>query len=633
MSSFNPTNEQQAILGHAVGQHARILAGPGTGKSAILIAWLAANHPIRARLLTFTRAATGELVAKLAQRQEIELDRPTTIHAFCISVLLRNGGVGEFPKPFRMADDWEADNIVEATLARRLGIWRRDVVKLFAELAANWESLNPAENRTVPAEVRARFMGGWQEHRNIMGYALLAELPHALRSALRDHPDLKGIGYEVLVVDEYQDLNACDLDVLSRLADRGCAIVAAGDDDQSIYSFRKAHPQGIRSFLDDYPNAADYPLTITRRCAKKIVQWANYVIQGDPDRPVVRPALRAADRAADGQVALLAFAGNVSEAQGIARLVHHLIVDRHLPSQEILILVRSDHYGLFTTPIKEALRARGILFSDPSEVKEILENDQNRRALSLLRLFVHGEDSLAWASLLYLTDGIGPTFFDYIYEKAKAELITFGAALCADHKQKYPGLSRALARRATNLVADTLQRISAAQVPQKMPEKGWGTWISDMFDDTSDIKISNQFRELLTKIDERVEPVDDLGRYLGQMTPIAKDIALEKSDKVRIMTLAGSKGLTVKAAIIAGLETGFIPMDDCDLAEERRLLFVGMTRAEEFLYGTWARRRRGPTARMGRAQVQDRRQLSNLVGGGPVESQDGQDYLDQVASV
>src|SRR5262249_8450732 len=147
------------------------------------------------------------------------------------------------------------------------------------------------------------------------------------------------------------------------------------------------------------------------------------------------------------------------------------------------------------------------------------------------------------------------------------------------------------------------------------------------FDDTSDIKISNQFRELLTKIDERVEPVDDLGRYLGQITPIAKDIALEKSDKVRIMTLAGSKGLTVKATIIAGLETGFIPMDDCDLAEERRLLFVGMTRAEEFLYGTCARRRRGPTARMGRAQVQDRRQLSNLIGGGPVESQDGQDYL------
>ncbi len=120
---------------------------------------------------------------------------------------------------------------------------------------------------------------------------------------------------------------------------------------------------------------------------------------------------------------------------------------------------------------------------------------------------------------------------------------------------------------------------------------------------------------------------------MGQITPIAKDLALEKSDKVRVMTLAGAKGLTVKAVIIAGLETGFIPMDDCDPAEERRLLFVGMTRAEDFVFGTWARRRRGPTARMGRAQVQDRRQLSSLVGGGPVESEDGQGYLDRVSSV
>jgi hypothetical protein len=89
---------------------------------------------------------------------------------------------------------------------------------LFSELAANWESLNPAEVVNVPAEVRARFMGGWREHRQIMGYALLSELPYALRTALRDHPDLDGVDFGVLIVDEYQDLNACDLDVLRRLA-------------------------------------------------------------------------------------------------------------------------------------------------------------------------------------------------------------------------------------------------------------------------------------------------------------------------------------------------------------------------------------------------------------------------------
>lgn len=123
---------------------------------------------------------------------------------------------------------------------------------------------------------------------------LLSELPYSLRTALRDHPDLDGVDYQVLVVDEYQDLNACDLDVLRLLSARGCAIVAAGDDDQSIYSFRKAHPQGIRNFLADYAGAVEYPLTITRRCGRRIVEWANYVIQGDPDRPAERGALRAA---------------------------------------------------------------------------------------------------------------------------------------------------------------------------------------------------------------------------------------------------------------------------------------------------------------------------------------------------
>jgi superfamily I DNA/RNA helicase len=311
----------------------------------------------------------------------------------------------------------------------------------------------------------------------------------------------------------------------------------------------------------------------------------------------------------------------------------YLLVDKRVPPQEILILVRSDHNGLFTAPIKEALGKRGIPFSDPSEVKELLANDGNRRALSLLRLFVHREDSLAWASLLRLTAGIGQTFFDYIYERARARHGTFGAALLEAHQEEYPYLSRTLTGRATDLITDTLERMATAEVPHVMPEQGWGKWIAEFFGDGSDAQLSDEFRELLAKIDARVEPVDDPGRYLGQITPIAKDIALEKSDKVRIMTLAGAKGLTVKATIIAGLETGFIPMDGCDPAEERRLLFVGMTRAEEFLYGTWARRRRGPTARMGRAQVDDRRQLSNLVGGGPVESKDGPACLDRMSSV
>jgi DNA helicase-2/ATP-dependent DNA helicase PcrA len=626
MAPFVPTEEQNAILQHEVGRHARILAGPGTGKSATIIAWLSHHNPVGARLLTFTRAATGELVNKLRAREDIQIETPSTIHAFCISVLMRNGGVGEFPRPFRMADDWETDTIVETSLARRLGIQKRDVGKLFLELAANWESLDPAEPADVAPDARVRFMGGWREHRQIMGYALLAELPFALRSALRDHPDLEGVEFRVLVVDEYQDLNACDLDVLRRIAARGCAIIAAGDDDQSIYSFRKAHPQGIRNFLDEYPGAVAYPLTLTRRCARRIVEWANYVIQGDPDRPVERGALQCAPAAIDGEVGLLGFPSNVAEARGIARLVRHLITDRDVPAEEILILVRSDHNGQFTQPIKDELTRLNIPFSDPRELREILAEPQNRRALSILRLLVNREDSLAWASLLHLADGIGDTFFTYVYDRARPAGAPFGRALLETYREEFPELSRMLVQRATRLVEDTIARLDAMELPQARPEFGWGGWIVEQFGGA----ISDSFRGLLANIDERIEATDELDRYLGQITPIAKDIALEKNGRVRIMTFAGSKGLTVRATIVAGLETGLVPMDDCDPSEERRLLYVAMTRSEEYLFGTWARTRRGPTARMGRTLPQGRRQLSELINGGPIDSVDGNEYLDRI---
>ena len=91
--------------------------------------------------------------------------------------------------------------------------------------------------------------------------------------------------------------------------------------------------------------------------------------------------------------------------------------------------------------------------------------------------------------------------------------------------------------------------------------------------------------------------------------------------------MGASKGLTVRAAIIAAAEEGVVPRPDCDLGEERRLLYVAMTRAKEFLYCTWARRRRGPTARAGASRVGTMRRHSTFLDGGPVRSEDGATYL------
>jgi DNA helicase-2/ATP-dependent DNA helicase PcrA len=274
---FVPTHEQQAILVHEVNQHARILAGPGTGKSATVVALIERllAEPLRPRikLLTFTRAATGELAKKIADHPSAATERPSTIHSFAISLLLRNPGAGGFPEPLRIADTWEQAELLHPSLARRLNVTKRLLERqLLPEMASGWESLAPVRLPQITEELRARFIGAWHEHRRIYGYTLLAELPYALREAMRDNPDFEGLEYDLLIVDEYQDLNACDLAILRLAAQQGCVIIGTGDDDQSIYGFRWAAPEGIRRFLQDFPGAADYPLSVTQRCGSQIVR-------------------------------------------------------------------------------------------------------------------------------------------------------------------------------------------------------------------------------------------------------------------------------------------------------------------------------------------------------------------------
>ncbi len=631
--AFIPTPEQTEILGHNPSRHARVLAGPGTGKSATLVALvdllLAGNPAPRVKLLTFTRAATGELAKKVSEHPAAAAERPSTIHSFAISVLLRNPGMGDFPEPLRIADDWEDRKIVRTTLARRAGVQVRRLDRLIREMAANWESLRPEEDPRVDPAERARFVGAWQEHRQVCGYTLLAELPYALRNALHNHPDVEGVNHDLLIVDEYQDLNACDLEVLRLIAERGCSVIAAGDDDQSIYSFRRAAPEGIRRFADDYPGAGNYTLSVTQRCGSRIMEWATYVIEGDPDRPHGRPRLRSADGSAPGDVALLAFASEVAESRGICALVQKLVQAEGIAPHDILVLLRGDHNNSFSQPIKDCLEELRIPYSDPNVVDRMLAETSNRRMLEVLRLLVNRRDSLAWAGLLELTGGIGDIFFDYIYNRARVARIQFGQALLDAYEENFPSASPGPSTRARELMRSVFGWLDAHAAPEHGSEGGWGNWIIETSGGDVIPAPSEELANLLRSLDELAEPDQELGRYLGQINPLGKDIALAESQGVRIMTMGGAKGLTVRATIIGGLEEGVIPRPDADLGEERRLLYVGMTRAREFLYGTWARRRRGPTARAGAERVVMARRHSSFLDGGPVRSQDGPAYISQ----
>ena len=628
--AYVPTVEQEAILAHVINRNARVLAGPGTGKSATLVALmdrLLGDEPApRIKLLTFTRAATAELAKKVSDHPSAATQRPSTIHSFSISVLLQNPGTGNFPHPLRIADDWENDEIVHPTLGRRAHIHVRRLENLIREMAANWESLQPAVHPHVDPEERARFLGAWNEHREIYGYVLLSELPYALRHALMNHPDLDGVNYDLLIVDEYQDLNACDLEVLKLIGERGCAIIGAGDDDQSIYSFRRAAPEGIRRFPEDYPGCELYPLSVTQRCGRHIVEWALHVIEGDPDRPAHVPRLASAPGSPDGEVTLLAFSNESTEAEGVASLVRHLVEDEDVPAKEVLILLRGNHNGAFSRPIETHLQEFGIPCSDPDVANRILADRANRFVLEIFRLIAHRQDSLAWASLLQLTSGIGETFFDYVYERARADHIQFGAALIGAYEAGFPDAPRS-APKARTLIEAVTGWLDAHVLLDEQPEEGWGHYIIENAGNGIVPATTEAFTQLLYALDGLSELEQGFDRYLSQIMPMGKDLALAESPGVRIMTMGGAKGLTVRATIIAGLEEGLVPRPDCDLGEERRLLYVAMTRAKEFLFCTWARRRIGPTARMGAPRVQMRRRPCSFLDAGPVESTDGAGYI------
>jgi len=437
---------------------------------------------------------------------------------------------------------------------------------------------------------------------------------------------LEGLDYALLVVDEYQDLNACDLAMLKSIGDRGRSILGAGDDDESIYSFRRADPEGIRRFLADYPAASDYTLSVTQRCGRRIVKWAGYVILGDPSRPTNRALPTPVATAPDGEVALLAFDTNGAEVRGVADLVESLHRREGIPCPEILVLVHSDHDKHFSRPIREELARRGIASAHPDEVTDMLADPSNRRMLAIYRLMVNRSDSLAWAALFKLASGIGATFFTRLYDRAITQVKTLGQVVLDDYAASFPGASSTVGARARTVVTEVIEWLDAHPLPGSSPDEGWGDWM--MRDPEGDVvpTITDALRSLLRRIDEVIEAGASLASYLNQIAPLGKDIALAEAEGVRIMTMAGSKGLTVEATVVLGLENGVAPRADANMSEERRLLYVAMTRSKRFLYCARARRRTGPTAQAAGVGT-GLRSHTSFRNGGPVASQNGPAYI------
>lgn len=266
--------EQRSAAGY-VGTHARLLAGPGTGKTRCLtrrICFLIEDRnvePEQICALTFTRAAAHELRRRVESEVGKErVPRISTLHSFALRQLLRNAArVPSLPQPLRIADDWEERHIILEDLKALLSLSSIDEARrLLNVLSADWQGLTADKAAWDQRFPYPAFLGAWREHREIYGYVLRAELVYQLKRALEQYGDFSLDGPPAhLLVDEYQDLNRCDLAVVKAIRDRGAEVYVAGDDDQSIYGFRMAHPEGIRRFPQDYGGARELVLEVCKR--------------------------------------------------------------------------------------------------------------------------------------------------------------------------------------------------------------------------------------------------------------------------------------------------------------------------------------------------------------------------------
>lgn len=625
------TPQQLLLIGHDHTRHGRSIAGPGTGKSWTAIELLRrihAHHPeLHVGLVTFTRAASSELIKK-AGAQGLDWLEPSTIHAYALRLIMAAAGAGGVALPLRIPDSWENKNLVRKDLARRLrgaghNVNVSKVEQLEREMAGQWESLDPdyVLLASIDPALRNAYVGQWSAHRRLYEYCLLAEIPFRAGHLLEDHdPDIGNLAF--LVVDEYQDLNRADIRLLRLLSVRGVRILAIGDDDQSIYGFRMAAPVGIAEFPVTFATNADYPLTVSMRCGAGILDPATTLIETAPAR-VTRPRLAPRVGLADGDFAYLRFADQAVEANGIARLIAWRIQAGVAP-KDIAVLVRSsvDTWSALIAPELDAL---GIPVVNTDWVKRALNDSTLRTALATARIAVTRTDSLAWWTHLTLAGGVSEAFVRYVAGSA-GPTESFGDCLLRLAPGFVGAPSTQSARAAAQLVQEQLAAVASLETAGEPDDvAGWGSWLKNRVVAGA---LSEEAERLLDVVGREVPVKEGLAGFLGKLEPVGKDLALQ-ADAVRIMSMSSSKGLTVNSAFLTGVEAGIVPHPHGTLDEERRLLYVAMTRATELCVLTAAKRRTGPTARHGIPNVNQPRGRSPLLAELSIgEWQNGSAYLE-----
>jgi DNA helicase-2/ATP-dependent DNA helicase PcrA len=623
-SALNPA--QREAVEHVHGP-LLVLAGAGSGKTRVLtmrIAALIDRHgvaPERIFAVTFTNKAAGEMkhrIGRLLNRNPSGL-WIGTFHSLSARMLRREAELLGFTRQFTIYD--EDDRI---SLIRKLMDRQGHSTKLFPPKAVQ-SVISAAKNRMMgPAELASggsfdRLAQVSAEVYEALGPALKAAnamdfddlLLHPLR-LFREHPDRLNAyqrRFNFILVDEFQDTNRAQYELIRLLGAHG-NVCAVGDDDQSIYGWRGADVRNMQDFLKDFAGARLIRLEENYRSTQIVLDAANGVIAENSGR--IGKTLTTRRRGGES-VTLVAAADERDEAEWVVRELQKRSAASDWAYSEMAVLYRTNAQS---RALEEAFRRAGvpyrligaISFYERREVKDLLaylrlvanpaDNEAFLRAVGVPRRGL-GETSLA------TLDRFASQWGKPLLETARiADRIPELRPNVRDAFRGFAALIDGAARLQHLSPADLLEHIIGS-ISYEAVLLAEGPEGADRWENVRELVASaaNWSEESPMSDDDSGTPLE---RFLAEAALLSSaDTVIGEDQGVTLMTLHTAKGLEWPVVVLTGLEHGLFPLARAEeqaagLEEERRLCYVGLTRAKDKLYLTWARaRRRGGELRPG----------------------------------
>lgn len=607
---FDTLNDRQCeAVKHTEGP-LLITAGAGSGKTKVLTCRIAhllelGVAPYRILAITFTNKAAKEMKERVtnlvgAQADSIWL---STFHSFCAKLLrFEIDGFHGYTRNFTIYDSSDQLVLVKDCL-KKLNLDDKQFTP-----RSVLGTISSAQNVLMDAKAFAAKASDFYEQKVADVYALYQEKLRENNAV--DFDDLLFLAvrllqeneevrekyqsrFQYILVDEYQDTNHAQYALTKILAARWRNICVVGDADQSIYAWRGADIRNIIDFTRDYPDAASIKLEQNYRSTKTILHAANAVIDNNESRP--KKTLWTENPTGNKIIHYQAQTEH-DEADYIAGVIYNRHEISHEPYGDMAILFRTNAQSrvLEEKLMRYAIpytMVGGTKFYDRKEIKDVL---------AYLRLLYNPEDSLSLTRIINVPKrNIGATTMEHVAAYAEAQGISLFEALSSTDEIPVTKRAKASLENFAAMIFDLLNDIEGKDVLSLIETVIKQTGYGDMLDKEAEHDPQGESRkenvgEFLSVAKDYMDsnPEGNLQDFLENVALVSDVDDFESSDsKVTLMTLHAAKGLEFPVVFLTGLDEGLFPhsrtlMDPAQVEEERRLAYVGITRAERQLYVT-----------------------------------------------